>query len=160
MIYREFGKTGEKISAIGFGCMRLPEYESADGKKHVDLEKSDLMIKTAFEKGINYFDTAPYYCNKNSEAAVGHGVKAFRDKILLSSKFPGEIKKEDFRKQLELIFLEFLTCILITMFMVLRIMQNGCLRNMLKKKENLAMPVKIVECVKKNVLSILRFGMN
>ncbi|MCQ2592663.1 MAG: hypothetical protein MJ188_07740 [Treponema sp.] len=50
MNYREFGKTGEKISAIGFGCMRLPEYESSDGKKHVDLEKSDLMIKTAFEK--------------------------------------------------------------------------------------------------------------
>lgn len=100
MNYREFGKTGEKISAIGFGCMRLPEYEE-NGKKFVDLEKSDLMIKTAFEKGINYFDTAPYYCNKNSEAAVGHGVKAFRDKILLSSKFPGEIKKEDFRKQLE-----------------------------------------------------------
>lgn len=100
MIYRDFGKTGEKISAIGFGCMRLPEYEE-NGKKLVDLEKSDQMIKTAFEKGINYFDTAPYYCNKNSEAAVGHGVKGFRDKILLSSKFPGEIKKADFRKQLE-----------------------------------------------------------
>ena len=100
MNYREFGKTGEKISAMGFGCMRLPEYEE-NGKHFVDLEKSDLMIKTAYEKGINYFDTAPYYCNKNSEAAVGHGVKAFRDKILLSSKFPGEIKKADFRKQLE-----------------------------------------------------------
>lgn len=60
MNYREFGKTGEKISAIGFGCMRLPEYEE-NGKMHVDLEKSDLMIKTAYEKGINYFDTAPYY---------------------------------------------------------------------------------------------------
>ncbi len=100
MNYREFGKTGEKISAMGFGCMRLPEYEE-NGKHYVDLEKSDLMIKTAYERGINYFDTAPYYCNKNSEAAVGHGVKAFRDKILLSSKFPGEIKKADFRKQLE-----------------------------------------------------------
>ena len=49
------------------------------------------MIKTAHEKGIYYFDTTPYHCNKNSEAAVGHGVKEFRSKILLSSKFPGEI---------------------------------------------------------------------
>lgn len=100
MNYRDFGKTGEKISALGFGCMRLPEYEEG-GKKFVDLEKSDAMIAKAYEQGVNYFDTAPYYCNKNSEAAVGHGVKAFRNKILLSSKFPGEIKKADFRKQLE-----------------------------------------------------------
>lgn len=100
MIYRDFGKTGEKISALGFGCMRFPEYEK-DGKKYVDLDKTDEMIKTAYEQGVNYFDTAPYYCNKNSEAALGHGVKNFRDKILLSSKFPGEIKKGGFRKQLE-----------------------------------------------------------
>lgn len=40
MNYREFGKTGEKISALDFGCMRLPEYEK-DGKKFVDLDKSD-----------------------------------------------------------------------------------------------------------------------
>lgn len=39
MNYREFGKTGEKISALGFGCMRLPEYEK-DGKMFVDLDKS------------------------------------------------------------------------------------------------------------------------
>ncbi len=100
--YREFGKTGEKISALGFGCMRLPEYEE-NGKHFVDLEKSDEMILRAYEKGVNYFDTAPYYCNSNSEAAVGHGVKNFRDKILLSSKFPCEVAKKpgDFRKQLE-----------------------------------------------------------
>ena len=42
-------------------------------------------------------------CNSNSEAALGHGVKAFRDKVLLSSKFPTEVAKKpgDFRKQLE-----------------------------------------------------------
>ena len=38
MNYREFGKTGHKISALGFGCMRFPEYEK-DGQKFVDQEK-------------------------------------------------------------------------------------------------------------------------
>lgn len=83
MNYRDFGKTGEKISAIGFGCMRFPEYEK-DGKKFVDLEKTDEMLVEAYARGINYFDTAPYYCNKNSEAALGHGVKSFRKSVLLS----------------------------------------------------------------------------
>ncbi len=89
MIYRKFGNTGEMISALGFGCMRFPEYEK-DGRMVVDIEKTDEMIAEAYKLGVNYFDSAPYYCNKNSEAALGHGVKAFRDKILLSTKFPGE----------------------------------------------------------------------
>lgn len=102
MLYREFGKTGEKISALGFGCMRFPELE-VDGKKCVDLDKTDEMLLAAYEGGVNYFDTAPYYCNSNSEAALGHGVKAFREKVLLSSKFPTEVAKKpgDFRRQLE-----------------------------------------------------------
>ena len=87
MNYREFGKTGEKISALGFGCMRFPEYQK-DEKHFVDQEKTDEMIAHAYENGVNYFDTAPYYCNSNSEAALGHAVKNFRDKILISTKCP------------------------------------------------------------------------
>lgn len=102
MIYRKFGNTGEKISALGFGCMRFPEYEK-DGKKFVDIEKTDEMIAEAYKLGVNYFDTAPYYCNKNSEAALGHSVKGFRDKILLSTKFPGEGAEQPgmYRRRLE-----------------------------------------------------------
>ena len=102
MNYRQFGNTGEKISALGFGCMRFPEYEK-DGKKYVDTDKVDEMLARAFERGVNYFDNAPYYCNSNSEAALGHGVKNFRDKILLSTKFPLEVAKKpgDYRRQLE-----------------------------------------------------------
>ncbi len=102
MIYRKFGNTGEMISALGFGCMRFPEYEK-DGKKFVDIEKTDEMIAEAYKLGVNYFDSAPYYCNKNSEAALGHGVKGFRDKILLSTKFPGEGAEQPgmYRRRLE-----------------------------------------------------------
>ena len=87
MNYRDFGNTGERISALGFGCMRLPEYKEGE-KSFVDIEKTDEMLSLAFENGVNYFDTAPHYCNHNSEAAVGHAVKGFRDKILISTKCP------------------------------------------------------------------------
>ena len=87
MNYRKFGNTGEQISALGFGCMRFPEYQK-DEKNFVDQDKVDEMIALAYERGVNYFDTAPFYCNSNSEAALGHAVKNFRDKILLSTKCP------------------------------------------------------------------------
>ncbi len=93
MIYRDFGKTGEKISAIGFGCLRLPEIER-DGQWSIDQDKADEMLGYACERGINYFDTAPFYCHSNSEAAVGRGVKPFRDKVLISTKLPVEKLKQ------------------------------------------------------------------
>ena len=102
MKYREFGKTGVNISTVSFGCMRFPEFEE-NGKWFVDQEKVDEMIRYAYDNGINYFDTAPYYCDKNSEAALGKAVKGFRDKINISTKLPTEVIKEpgDFRKTLE-----------------------------------------------------------
>ncbi len=102
MNYRQFGSTGQQISALGFGCMRFPEYEK-NGKKFVDTDKVDRMIAEAYARGINYFDTAPSYCSGGSEAALGHAVKDFRDKILLSTKFPIEAAKKpgDYRRQLE-----------------------------------------------------------
>ena len=102
MIYRDFGKTGEKVSAIGFGCMHLPEIEK-DGNWFIDQEKVDEMLAYAVEHGINYFDSAPYYCHHHSEEAVGHALKPFRDKVLISTKLPGgDVKKpEDFWRFLE-----------------------------------------------------------
>ena len=102
MNYRDFGKTGEKISALGFGCMRFPEYKIEE-KSFVDQDKVDEMIAYAYENGVNYFDTAPYYCNQNSEASLGHAVKAFRDKILISTKCPigNETTQDKYRENLE-----------------------------------------------------------
>lgn len=102
MNYRKFGNTGEMISALGFGCMRFPEVEK-DGKWYVDDEKAIPMLHEAFEKGVNYFDTAPYYCHQNSEITVGKGLKEIRDKVMISTKLPVDKCKEagDYRKQLE-----------------------------------------------------------
>ena len=102
MKYRQFGNTGVEISTLGFGCMRLPEYER-EGKWYIDEEKAVPMLQRAYELGVNYFDTAPYYCHHNSEIAVGKAVKGFRDKINISTKFePNDAKKtSDYRESLE-----------------------------------------------------------
>jgi predicted aldo/keto reductase-like oxidoreductase len=101
MQYRKFGKIGS-ISALGFGCMRLPETD-VDGQKTVDEEKAIPMLRKAYELGINYFDTAVGYCNQRSQYTVGKAIKPFRDKVMLSTKLPlnESCKTEYFRKKLE-----------------------------------------------------------
>lgn len=103
MQYRKFGNTGVNISALGFGCMRLPEIEQADGSFIVDQEKTDAMLRHAYDLGVNYFDTAFFYCHSNSEIAVGKALKPIRDKVYISTKCPMERinSREDFRNQLE-----------------------------------------------------------
>ncbi len=102
MIYRKFGSTGKEISSLGFGCMRLPEYEK-DGQWFIDEDKAIPMLHHAYENGVNYFDTAPYYLHKNSEATVGKAMKDIRDNVMLSTKIPlEEVKKaDDYRRALE-----------------------------------------------------------
>jgi len=83
LIYREYGKTGKKISVIGFGGMRFIKEEYQKG----NYDKSGAIIKTAYDRGINYFDTAPDYCNENSEKIFGHAFKTMdRDKFFVSTK--------------------------------------------------------------------------
>ena len=84
MIYKPFGQTGIQLSALGFGAMRLPM--TAD--RRVDDEKAVPLMQKAFSMGINYIDTAPYYCGRDSERAVGLALKGWRDKVYLSTKNP------------------------------------------------------------------------
>ena len=63
MIYKNYGNTGKKVSAVGFGGMRFDLSLSQD--KNVDL------IQYAFDNGINFLDTAPGYCEDQSEDIFG-----------------------------------------------------------------------------------------
>jgi len=74
--YREFGKTGVKVSALGFGAMRLPE----------DEDEAVRVMRRAFELGVNYLDTARVY--GESERKCGIALKGWRDKVYLSTKNP------------------------------------------------------------------------
>ena len=67
--------------------MRLPMI-TVDGKSVVDEEKAIAMIHRAFELGVNYIDTALFYCDGLSEVAVGKALKGWRDKVMLSTKYP------------------------------------------------------------------------
>ncbi len=70
MIYREYGSTGEQVSAIGFGGMRFKDVEDEDA--------SIELILAAFDAGVNYFDTAPGYCKDLSEVRVGQAVEEMK----------------------------------------------------------------------------------
>jgi len=92
MEYREFGKTGAKVSILGFGAMRLP-MDEVNGKHLVREEESLKMIIRSFELGINYIDTAFPYCYEQSEAIVGKALKIWKNKnrqpgIYLATKLP------------------------------------------------------------------------
>jgi len=75
MFYKPFGKTGKEISAVSFGCMRfLPEDYNKDHQICADI------LLRAHELGINYFDTAPSYCEDHSEDIVGLAMRQIRGK--------------------------------------------------------------------------------
>jgi len=82
MLYREMGKTGEKVSILGYGCMRFPKKD-----RKIDEEKTETQILSAIEQGVNYFDTA--YIYPNSEEVLGRILaKGHRDKVLIATKLP------------------------------------------------------------------------
>jgi hypothetical protein len=83
MQYRELGRTGLKVSALGFGAMRLPMAEG-----HVKTDEAIGVIHRAFELGVNLIDSAVGYCNEESEITVGKALKGRRDKIVVSTKNP------------------------------------------------------------------------
>ena len=87
MKYKLIGKTGIKLSRLGFGCMRFPEMMK-DGKSVVNDELTFPLLRRAYELGINYFDTAWGYCNGDSQRAVGAALHDVRDKVYISTKLP------------------------------------------------------------------------
>jgi predicted aldo/keto reductase-like oxidoreductase len=86
MVYRENPVNGDKVSLIGFGCMRWPMVEK-DGKRVIDQEAVNEMVDYALEHGINYFDTSPAYLMGQSEKAAGIALSRHpRDKYFIATK--------------------------------------------------------------------------
>ena len=73
MTYRTNPTTGDQVSLLGFGMMRLPSQAGGSAREGgaIDQEMVNRMVKYAFDHGVNYYDTSPAYCKGRSEAATG-----------------------------------------------------------------------------------------
>jgi predicted aldo/keto reductase-like oxidoreductase len=71
MAYRTNPHTGDRVSLLGYGCMRWPTHRAADGQEEIDQQKVNELVDYAIAHGVNYFDTAPVYVRGWSEAATG-----------------------------------------------------------------------------------------
>ena len=84
MLYREMGQTGDRISILGYGCMRFPQKD-----RRIDEERTERQILSAIDQGVNYFDTAYFYHGGKSEVVLGKILaKGCRDKVLVATKLP------------------------------------------------------------------------
>jgi predicted aldo/keto reductase-like oxidoreductase len=106
MQYRNYGKMGFQVSALGMGCMRLPRIVNEEkGTAEVDKEKAFELIRYAADNGVNYFDTAFGYHGMTSEAILGEALEAGgrREKVKIVTKQPfAEMKTQaDIRRNLE-----------------------------------------------------------
>ncbi len=74
MTYRTNPSTGDKVSLLGYGCMRWPTVDGPnvrDGESDIDQQMVNRLVDTAIAHGVNYFDTSPAYCKGHSEHATG-----------------------------------------------------------------------------------------
>ncbi len=90
MTYRTNPKTGDKVSLLGFGMMRLPSVggrSAREGNEEIDQEMVNRLVDYAIEHGVNYFDTSPAYCRGMSERATGIALSRHpRDSYFVSTK--------------------------------------------------------------------------
>jgi predicted aldo/keto reductase-like oxidoreductase len=93
MLHRPFGRTGQQVSILGFGCMRLPVLGGRHERINVPL--ATKMLHYAIEHGVNYVDTAfPYHGSSGeepgaSEPFVGEVLAGgYREKVMIATKLP------------------------------------------------------------------------
>jgi len=85
MLYRTVPKTGDRLSILGFGCMRLPPGRAGG----VDEERAIRQIRHAIDSGLNYLDTAPIYHLGRSEQVLGKALAdGYREKVRIATKLP------------------------------------------------------------------------
>lgn len=94
MKYRKMGALPIEVSALGFGCMRLPSTDGKPISKNIDIPEAISMIRGAVDAGVNYLDTAYMYHGGESERVLGRALKdGYRSRTYIASKSPMTIVK-------------------------------------------------------------------
>ncbi len=112
MTYRTNRSTGDRVSLLGYGMMRLPvvgeQGGSAREKRDADIDQEQVnrLVDYAIECGVNYFDTSPVYCRGLSERSTGIALSRHpRDKYFIATKmsnqWPGAWSREESIKLFE-----------------------------------------------------------
>jgi uncharacterized protein len=88
MRYTTYGKSGVKVSKLGFGAMRLPVKESSDDDhEQVDYDKATELIRKCLDSGINFIDTHHGYHSSQSETAIGYATEGIdRSSFIIQTK--------------------------------------------------------------------------
>ena len=90
MTYRTNPSTGDRVSLLGFGMMRLPSVggrSAREGNEEIDQEMVNELVDYAIAHGVNYFDTSPAYCRGKSEHATGIALSRHpRDSYFIATK--------------------------------------------------------------------------
>lgn len=93
-------KAGNRISLLGFGCMRLPlRSEKPDD---IDADQGQAMVDYAYAHGVNYYDTAYPYHEGKAEGFIGRALKKYpRESFFLADKMPGwKVRSQDDAKKI------------------------------------------------------------
>ena len=87
MTYRTNRVTGDKVSILGYGCMRWPMIKDADGKEVIDQETVNKLVDYAMAHGVNYYDSSPVYLQGQSEQATGIALSRYpRESYFVATK--------------------------------------------------------------------------
>lgn len=150
MTCRTNPRTKEKVSLLGYGCMRLPRHpksEATGDDNYLDQEAVNASVDYALAHGINYFDTSPRYCRGQSERAMGVALSRHpRDRYLVATKMSNQTsrsRKESlamYQRSLELLKVEYFDYYLVHSVGTMpvykeRYLDNGILDFMLQERD-------------------------
>ena len=150
MTYRTFPSLGDKVSLLGYGCMRWPTIPNPEGQGMIiDQDAVTELIDYAIAHGVNFFDTAPVYVMGQSERAVGIALKRHpREKFFISTKMSNfmnpdfDVSIAMYRNSFEQLQVDYIDYYLLHMLGSVgarglegRFLNNGLLDFLLKERE-------------------------
>ena len=107
MSYRVLGRTGLRVSEIGFGAWAIGGNEFGNSYGSIDDAESEKAVLKAYECGVNFFDTADVYGFGRSEKILGSALKEVRHNVILATKVGGNFYRQSVRMDFSRSYINF-----------------------------------------------------